>query len=70
MVTIMAYHFHTSHTSYDDDQLHHKSHVLKVKDVSCEAGSCDEKNDHIHDYKKKRRKTSNIYSFNLAIKAN
>ena len=66
----MTYHFHTSHASHDvDDILNHKSHVLKVKDVSCEGGACDEKNDHTHDHKKKRKKPSNIYDFNLTIYA-
>ena len=51
---ILAYHFYTSHENHGD-VLPHKSHVLKTVDVSCESGSCDEKNDHKHDHKKKRR---------------
>ncbi|MDH3203860.1 MAG: hypothetical protein OEL81_04175 [Nitrosopumilus sp.] len=46
--------------------LDQKSQVLKVKDISCEGGACDEKNDHTHDHKKKRKKIPRIYSFNLA----
>ncbi len=71
MVMVMAYHFHTSHVHHDDeyDALNHKSHVLKAKYVSCEGGACDEKNDHNHDHKKKRKNMPNIYEFNIAIKA-
>ncbi|MDH3339934.1 MAG: hypothetical protein OEL84_01465 [Nitrosopumilus sp.] len=64
----MTYHFHTSHANHDY-LVDHKSHVLKVKDISCEGGACDEKNDHTHDHKKKRKKVSNIYGFNLTTKA-
>lgn len=55
----MAYHFYTSHV-YHDEVLEHKSHVLKATDISCESGSCDEKNDHKHDPKKKRKKLAKI----------
>lgn len=66
---MLAYHFHTSHTNHENDITDHKTHVLKAKDVSCEGGACDEKNDHTHDHKKKRKKASSIYSFNLAVQA-
>ena len=69
MVSLMSYHFHTSHANHDNEDLHHKGDVLKVKDVSCEGGACDEKNDHKHDHKKKRKRASNINNFNLAINA-
>ena len=70
VVIVMVYHFHTSHAGYDEtDASGHKSHVLKAKDVSCEGGACDEKNDHVHEHKKKRKKTANVNSFNLAVHA-
>ena len=47
-----------------DDKSNHKSDVLKAKDVSCEGGTCDEKNDHKHEQKKKRKKIS-INNFNI-----
>jgi hypothetical protein len=63
---VLAYHLHTSHVNSDDGILDQKSQVLKMKDISCEGSACDEKNDHTHDHKNKRKKIPRIYSFNLA----
>jgi hypothetical protein len=50
---ILAYHFYSSHLY--DDTLEHKSQKLKINHVSCEEGSCDEKNDHTHEHKRRKR---------------
>jgi len=68
MTLVLVYHFNTSHANHDDVVLDHKIQV-KEKYISCEGGACDEKNDHAHDHKKKRKKISNVYDFNLVIKA-
>lgn len=53
MALILAYHFNTYHP--DDDLLDHKSQKLKASHVSCEAGACDERNDHTHEHKRRKR---------------
>ena len=50
---LLAYHFNTSHLY--DDVLDHKSQKLKINHLSCEGGACDEKNDHTHELKRKKR---------------
>ena len=50
---ILAYHFNAS--NLDDDILEHKSQKLKVNHVSCEGGACDEKNDHTHEHKRRKK---------------
>ena len=54
LVTILIYHFHTPHTDHIDSQ-ECKSHILKTTDRSCEGGACEEKDDHIHEHKKRRK---------------
>lgn len=53
MALILAYHFNSS--DIDDDSLEHKSQKLKANHASCEGGACDEKNDHTHEHKRKKR---------------
>ena len=53
MALILAYHFNTS--DINDDILEHKSQKLKTNHVSCEGGACDEKNDHAHENKRKKK---------------
>lgn len=60
MALILAYHFNPSHTE-NDDLSENKNHVLKAKNVSCEGGACDEKNDHVHEHKKKKRLSKTIH---------
>lgn len=53
MALILAYHFNIF--PLDDDILEHKSQKLKANHVSCEEGACDEKNDHTHEHKRRKR---------------
>ena len=53
MAIILAYHFNLHHP--DNDTLDHNNHKLKFKHISCEGGACDEKNDHTHELKRKKR---------------
>lgn len=65
LATILTYHFHTSHADHVESQ-EHKSHVLKTADVSCEGGACEEKDDHRHDHKKRRKALTNtIYGYKI-----